>query len=107
MRGFLTAYVRGKGKTLKYEFAVAAFAVWVAYTIRIGISGNAEWITAQATVYGTMTTSVFLYIAAAVGLQAWQNQQGPTSPSSTDPGYIDGAPEPREPSPEDAARKVM
>ena len=106
MRSFLTAYVRAKRKTLKYEFAVAAFAVWVAVTIRLFLSGNAEWIAAQGVNYATITTSVFLFITAAVGIQAWQNTRPDGGDGSVLPDYENGSAPTRELSPEDRMRGV-
>lgn len=98
MRSFLTAYVKGKKATLKYEFAIAAFAVWVAYLIRIALSGSPEWIAAQAVPFGTVTTTVWLYIGAVVGVQTWQNMQ-----PSGEPSYESGD-LPRPFDPQDGAR---
>lgn len=75
MRSFLTEYVRGKKRTLKYEIAVLVLGVWIIFTIRLLISGDAEWITAQAGNYSTITWAAFAFVAAAVGLQTWQNTQ--------------------------------
>lgn len=99
MRSVLTAYVKGKKGTLKYEFALAAFIVWIGYLVRIAASGNAEWITAQSTPFATVTTSVFLFIGAAVGLQAWQNTK-----TDADPAWENG--EPDTPAGDAVARKV-
>jgi hypothetical protein len=97
---FLTRYVRGKQRTLKYEFAVAAFAIWVAFTIRLALSGDAAWIMAQSGNYSTLSTTVFAFILAAVGLQAWQNAQ---TPAASDPAYETGDVA-AEPTAEDRAR---
>ncbi len=103
----LTTYVRGKRKTLKYEFAVAAFAVWIAATLRIFLSLDPTWITAQGVNYATLTSTVFLFITAAVGIQAWQNTQpesGTTTTTTTQSaGYETGDIE-HEPTPEERAR---
>ena len=73
---------RRKGPaTLKREFSLAAFAVWVGVTIRLFTSGNPEWIAAQAVNYGTLTTTIWLFITAAVGIQAWQNNQDAPPPA--------------------------
>jgi hypothetical protein len=102
MRSFLTRYVQGKRKTLKYEFAVLVLGVWIIFSVRLLISGDPVWITAQAGNYSTLTWAAFAFIAAAVGLQTWQNTQGPAG--STEPAYEDGALDPREPTAEDTAR---
>jgi hypothetical protein len=73
MLSLLSRYARSKRKTLKYEFAIAAFAIWVAATVRLFLSSDPEWVIAQGVNYGTLTTTVWLYITAAVGIQAWQN----------------------------------
>jgi hypothetical protein len=86
--GFLTRYVRGKGKTLKYEFAVAAFAVWVAVTVRLFISTDPAWIAAQGVNYGALTTTVFLYITASVITQVVQNRDGGTPPAGRDGEFV-------------------
>lgn len=88
MRSVLTAYVKGKKGTLKYEFALAAFLVWVGYLIRIACSDNPEWIAAQAVPFGTVTTTVFLFIGTAVGLQTYQNIKG--KPGDDEPGWENG-----------------
>jgi hypothetical protein len=103
MTSLLTAYVRGKRKTLKYEFAVAAFGVWIAVTIRLFLSGDPEWIAAQGVNYATVTTSVFLFITAAVGIQAWQNTRPDGGDASAAPGYETGD-QVRERTPEERAR---
>jgi hypothetical protein len=87
--------------TLKREFSVVAFLVWFGVTVRLFASGNPEWIAAQGVNYATLTTTVWLFITAAVGIQAWQNNQA-TMPTGAD--YPDGAPEPVEPTPEQRAR---
>lgn len=106
MRSFLTAYVRGKKRTLKYEFAIAAFGVWVAYVTRIAVSGSPEWIAAQAVPFGTVTTTVWLYIGAAVGLQSWENRQ-PGDATVVTSQIEDGEPEAPPATPESAARSVV
>jgi hypothetical protein len=73
MLSLLSRYARSKRKTLKYEFAIAAFAIWVAATVRLFLSSDPAWIAAQGANYATMSSTVFLFITAAVGLQAWQN----------------------------------
>lgn len=78
MRSLLTKYVKGKTRTLKYEFAVLVLGMWLIFTVRLLLSGDATWIAAQAGNYSTITWAAFAFIAAAVGLQAWQNTQGPT-----------------------------
>lgn len=81
--------------TLKREFSVAAFGIWAAVTVRLFLSGNPEWIAAQGVNYATLTTTVWLFITAAVGIQAWQNNQDAPPPAP-----------PAEPTLEDAARSV-
>lgn len=107
MRSFLTEYVRGKRRTLKYEIAVLVLGVWIIFTIRLLISGDPVWITAQAGNYSTITWAMFAFVAAAVGLQTWQNTQGPseampqTYPMGPETGDITA-----EPTGEDGARRV-
>lgn len=97
-RSFLTDYASSKKKTLKYEFALAAWGVWAAVTVRIFLSGDPAWIAAQAGNYGTLTSTVYLYITAAVITQAVQNKVGdttdlgPTPPISTAPAPEEGGP---------------
>jgi|GEM_PF-4128504 len=102
---FLTRYVRSKGKTLKYEFAVAAFVVWVAVTVRLFASSNPDWIAAQGVNYGALTTTVWLYITAAVITQVVQNTQAnaplPGSERTYETGDVD-----RDPTPEDIRRRA-
>jgi hypothetical protein len=106
----LTNYVSGKKKTLKYEFALVAFALEAIFLVRLLISSDPAWITAQQGTFSTFTFAVFPFILACIGLQVYQNQQdGSTTTTvsrSTEPGYIDGAPDPSPPSPEVAARSV-
>lgn len=74
----MVAFIRlfsNRVATLKREFAVAAFAVWLAVTIRVFLSGDAEWIESQGVNYATLTSTVWLYITAAVGLQVWENRE--------------------------------
>lgn len=85
----LSTYAAGKRKTLKYEFAMGAFAVWVAYTIRLGLANDAAWITAQSVVYGPLTSTVFLYITGVVGIQTWQNIQD-ASPAKSSQTIVEG-----------------
>ena len=63
------------GKTLKREFAAAALLVWIAVTIRMFFGLDSADAAVQAVNYGTATSTVWLYIAAAVGLQQWANAQ--------------------------------
>ncbi|MDB6036028.1 MAG: hypothetical protein JWM16_6366 [Verrucomicrobiales bacterium] len=96
MNTVLHFFMRRKAPaTLKREFSLAAFAIWVTVTVRLFASGNPEWIAAQGVNYATLTTSVFLFITAAVGIQAWQNNQDAQPPAP-----------PAEITIEDAARSV-
>lgn len=63
------------GKTLKREFAVFGFVVWFAITIKLFFfTADREWLNAQGPNYGTLTSTIWLYIAAAVGLQMVENR---------------------------------
>ncbi len=46
--------------TLKREFAIAAFGVWLAVTVRVFLSGDAGWIAAQGVNYATITSTAWL-----------------------------------------------
>jgi hypothetical protein len=71
----LVRFFSNRIATLKREFAIAAFAVWLAVTVRVFISGDSAWIAAQGVNYATLTSTVWLYITAAVGLQVWENRE--------------------------------
>ena len=104
MLSILSFFTRRKAPaTLKREFAVAAFAVWLAITVRLFASGDPQWIAAQNVNYGTLTSAIWLFITASVGIQAWQNQMdGPRSPPAA-PDFETGD-SPDEPTPEDRLR---
>lgn len=105
MNPIIRFFGRRKGAaTLKREFSALAFIVWVGVTIRLFTSGNPEWIAAQAVNYGTLTTTVWLFITAAVGIQAWQNTKD-AAPAAPLPDQEDGEIV-REPTPEDRARSA-
>lgn len=106
MRSILTAYVTGKKRTLKYEFAIVVLGVWVIFTIRLLISRDVAWISAQAGNYSTITWAGFAFVAAAVGLQTWQNNQRGIGGTMVTSQIDDGEAQP-EPSPEAAARSVI
>ena len=78
----LIRFFSNRVATLKREFAVAAFGVWLAVTIRLFLSGDPAWIEAQGINYATITSTIWLYITAAVGLQVWENREAtkPTEP---------------------------
>ncbi len=80
----LIRFFSNRVATLKREFAVAAFAVWLAVTVRLFLSGDPEWIAAQGVNYATLTSTVWLYITAAVGLQVWENREA-TKPDPVPP----------------------
>lgn len=48
-----------------YELAVAALGVWIAAPLRIFLSLDPRWITAQGVNYATLPSTVFLFITAA------------------------------------------
>lgn len=83
----LIRFFSNRVATLKREFAVAAFCVWLGITIRVFLSGDAAWISAQGVNYATITSTVWLYITAAVGLQVWENREAakPPEPTKVDP----------------------
>jgi hypothetical protein len=71
----LIRFFSSRVATLKREFAIAAFGVWLAVTVRVFLSGDAAWIAAQGVNYATISSTVWLYITAAVGLQVWENRE--------------------------------
>jgi hypothetical protein len=75
MRSFLTEYVRGKKRTLKYEFAVLLLGVLIIYIVRILLSSDPAWIAAQQGVLGIITVPILTFVGAVVGLQIWQNRE--------------------------------
>lgn len=107
MRSIMAFFTRRKAPaTLKREFAVAAFTVWFGISLRLFASGDAEWIAAQGVNYGTLTSAVWLFITASVGIQAWQNQQdGPPAARPTAPDFETGD-QPRELTPEERLRNA-
>lgn len=104
MRSFLTAYVRGKKRTLKYEFAVLLLGVLVIYIVRVALSNDPAWIVAQTGVLSVIVFPILTFVSAVVGLQLWENRQ----PGGT---VITGQLEDGEVAPEDdpqrAARGVV
>lgn len=75
------------GKTFKRELAVAMLAFWTVVTYRVFWELDAEMIGALGTAYGTASTSIWLYVAAAFGIDAWAKQvrrAGADAPSARD-----------------------
>lgn len=64
-----------QAKTLKREFALIALLVWIVCTFQMFFGMPAADAAVQAVNYGTLTSTVWLYIAAAVGMQQWANTQ--------------------------------
>jgi hypothetical protein len=108
MRSLLTAYVRGKKRTLKYEFAVLQLGMLLFYEVRILISSDPAWILAQQGVLGVMIVPSLAFVAAAVGLQSWENRQFGDVPGGTViTSQIDDGEQVPAPSPESSARSVV
>jgi hypothetical protein len=91
-------------KSLKREFALVAVIVWIATTFHTFWGLDAAAAAAQAVNYGTLSSTVWLYVAAAVGLQTWERNQDAKAEAAAPPAgdipWESGEPEPVAPRPE-------
>lgn len=61
------------GKTLKREFALFGVLIWLGVVIKLFFMSAPTDAAAQGVNFGTMTSAVWLYVTAAVGIQQLQN----------------------------------
>jgi hypothetical protein len=61
-------------RTLKRELAVLGLAFWAALTCRLFWGASPELIGALSTAYGTASTSIWLFAAAAFGIDSYVKQ---------------------------------
>lgn len=73
-------------KTLKREFAALAVLVWAAVSFHLFFGIDPIAAAAQAVNYGTLSSTVWLYVAAAVGLAQWDKTAGPSAPAKKEKG---------------------
>lgn len=73
--------------TGRHKLAVVILAMWGAITVRIFLSFDPVWISAQATNYATLTSSALLFAAASLGITKWGDIQTMQMqiPSTTQP----------------------
>lgn len=63
-----------RDRTFKREIAVMALLFWAVLTLRVFWFADAILIGALGTAYGTASTSIWLYVAAAFGMDAFSKQ---------------------------------
>ncbi len=72
--------------TGRHKLAVVILGIWAAVTLRVFLSGDPVWVTAQAANYGALTVGALGFAAASLGLQKWADVQTYTPPPAGEPG---------------------
>lgn len=91
MKRAATTFTEWSRLTGRHKLAVVLLAFWVGVSVRIFLSGDSMWITAQAANYGTLTVGVLGFAAASLGLTKWADVQMAQIPTSTQPPIGDAA----------------
>ena len=74
---------RWQEHTFKREFALIAFVVWTALTYKVFWHNDVAFVNALGSAYGTASTSIWLFILSAFGMDFAAKQWSERAPAAT------------------------